>query len=158
MLPMLQRHCKGTKRYDSICYNTFKTRMEKKACRFTASRKLVKREFCQPVLTMLFLILTLWELLMWIPSVLGLEAGAITSRWDALTWLQVVNAMCICWLFINLRLCTFKFLHLWNVMACSIIVNNMKPMAIPLERERRIQYWKRQMEQQNEALTVGARW
>ena len=49
-----------------------------------------------PVLTMLFLTATPWDALIWIPSVLGLVAGAITLRLDTVTLRQLAKAMRIC--------------------------------------------------------------
>lgn len=76
----------------------------------------------QPVLIMLSSSSTPFDALMWIPSVLGLWEDAITLRLDATTRRHLVNAMCICWLLTTMRFLTFKYLHLWKVMACIINV------------------------------------
>ena len=59
--------------------------------------------------------------LMWIASVLGLEEGAKSLILDTETRMQLVNAMCICWLLTTVRSLILKLLHLWKVIACSII-------------------------------------
>lgn len=84
-----------------------------------------------PVLMMLFLTMTPLDALIWIPSVLGLKAGAITLRLEATTRRQFVKATCICWLSITNRWWIFTFLHLWKVMACNRIVK-MSPCAATL--------------------------
>lgn len=57
------------------------------------------------------------DVLIWIPSVLGLSAGATTLKRDAWTCQQVLNAICICWLFIRVRSWMARCLIRWKVTA-----------------------------------------
>ena len=75
-----------------------------------------------PVLITVSLTWTPFVALIWIPSVLGLKAGANTLRWEARTLIQLVNDKCICWLFISIRFLIVRSLHLWKVRACSVNV------------------------------------
>ena len=100
------------------CGTYIKTSFVLSARTFSVTARLRKAKFCisikeiSPVLNMLSLTSTLLDELMWTASVLGLEAGAMSLRWDAKTRMQLVNAICIFWLLASTRSRTFKFLHL----------------------------------------------
>lgn len=59
-------------------------------------------------------------LVTWIPSVFGLVPNALITRLETWTLVHLSKETCIFWLFLNLRLSTFKLLHESNVTACKV--------------------------------------